>query len=138
MKFKLERKDKKDCTKRNLIFQIKCISCEKKAEKEIEEAYEDEEKVKEKKKEISKYIYIGETSRSAYERGYEHLEKLASLNSQSMMLRHMLDQHEKEDFSAVKWGMEIIEYKRSAFECQIKEAVLIRRESKQHNILNSK
>ena len=55
-----------------------------------------------------------------------------------MMLRHMLDQHEQEDFSSVKWGMEILEYKRSAFERQIKEAVLIQREAQKHHILNSK
>ena len=83
--------------------------------------------LKERKKEIKKYVYVGETSRSAYERGFEHLDKLASLSSNSMMLRHMLDLHEGEDMAKVKWGMKVLEYKRTAFERQIKEAVLIQR-----------
>ena len=55
-----------------------------------------------------------------------------------MMLRHMLDLHEGEDLAKVKWGMKILEYKRTAFERQIKEAVLIQRISEHHTILNSK
>ena len=82
--------------------------------------------------------YIGESSRSAFERGHEHLEKLANLNSNSHMLRHMLDKHEGVDFKDVQWGMFIVEYKRSAFERQIQEAVTIEKESKKCEILNSK
>ena len=49
--------------------------------------------------------YIGETSRSAYERGYEHLDKLASLSSKPHMLMQMIEKHRREDFKEVKWGM---------------------------------
>ena len=54
------------------------------------------------------------------------------------MLKHMLDKHEEEDMKDVKWGMFILEYKRSAFERQISEAVKIQEESSNRNILNSK
>ena len=137
-KLRKEKGSMKDCTKRNLIYEIKCTTCEEKAHKQIEDEFEDAEIVKERKKEARLYKYIGETSRSAYERGFEHLDKLASLSTQSMMLRHMVDQHEGEDMGKVKWDMEIKEFKKSAFERQIKEGVLIQRESEKHNILNSK
>ena len=71
--------------------------------------------------------YIGESSRSAYERGYEHLDKLVSLNSQSHMLRHMVAVHEGEEFENIKWGMFILKYLRTAFERQIEEAVSIQK-----------
>ena len=134
-----EKGKRKDCSKRNLVYEIWCISCDEKAERKIEEMYEnDHELIKEKKKEIRSFKYIGETSRSAYERGFEHIDKMTSLNSKSMLLRHKLDQHPDEDLEKIKWGMKVIEFKRTAFERQIKEAVLIERESKNHTILNSK
>merc|ERR1712240_192915 len=43
-----------------------------------------------------------------------------------------------EELTEVKWGMIIIEFKKSALERQIKEAVLIQQEAKNHTILNSK
>ena len=55
-------------------------------------------------------IYVGETSRSGYERGFEHLDMLATLSSSSVMLRHMLLKHEKRDMSEIKWGMRITSY----------------------------
>ena len=94
--------------------------------------------MKKMKKEMRIHKYIGESSRSAYERGYEHLDKLASLNSQSHMLRHMVMRHEGEEFEKVKWGMNVLSFKRTPFERQLEEAVLITRESDNHEILNSK
>ena len=79
------------------MYEIKCLSCEKKIIEEIEAATEDEEKRKELKEKAKIPTYIGESSRSAYERGFEHLEKLTSLNNKSQMLRHVVDKHEKEN-----------------------------------------
>ena len=83
--------------------------------------------------------YVGESSRSAYERGFEHLNSLASLSNKSIMLRHMLTDHEGKDMSEIKWGMFVTSFKRTAFERQLEEAVVIEREAKTNpNILNSK
>ena len=83
--------------------------------------------------------YVGETSRSAYERGFEHLDNLATLSSKSVMLKHMLSKHEGTDMSEIKWGMFITSYKRTAFERQLEEAVSIEKLSQTNiNILNSK
>ena len=127
-----------DCSKRNILYEIKCLTCEKKIMEEIEAATEDEEKRKELKECANIPTYIGESSRSAYERGFEHLEKLTSLNSKSQMLRHVVDKHENENVEKVQWGMRIIKYMKSAFERQIEEAVTIERKAKEGEILNSK
>ena len=57
----------------------------------------------------------------------------------SHMLRHLLDQHEKEEenWDKVRFGMRIIKSTRSAFERQILESVTIQK-LKNHHITNSK
>ena len=90
----------------SIIYKIKCISCEEREKDRLKELYKNNEELqKEKLKTVKTAKYIGESSRSAFEHGFEHLDKLASLNSKSLMLRHMLDKHELEDFSEVRWGM---------------------------------
>ena len=73
-----------------------------------------------------------------YDRGYEHLDKLATLNSNSHMLKHMVAEHEGEDFHTVKWGMFVRKFVRNSFERQIEEAVSIEREKHTCHILNSR
>merc|ERR1711867_184375 len=59
-----------ECSKRNIIYETWCLTCESREVKRIEEEEEDE---KEKIKKIKLFKYVGETSRSFYERGLEHL-----------------------------------------------------------------
>ena len=122
----------RDCTKRNILYEIRCLSCEKQEREKLTDGDKEKEKDLLKNMEIPKYI--GESSRSAYERGYEHLDKLATLSSQSHMLKHQLDKHEHLDMKSVQWGMFILDFKRSAFERQISEAVTIHREARNKNI----
>ena len=129
---------KKDCTKRNILYEIKCLTCEEESRQKIIDTVEDEAEMKTKLENIKTYKYIGESGRSAYERGFEHLDQLASLNHKSHMLKHMLHKHEHMDFSQVRWGMFILQYLRTAFERQIMEAVTIENESRTSEILNSK
>ena len=129
----------KDCTKKNVLYEIKCLTCEKKEHTRIDQLEHLDETTKdEMKKQANTAKYIGETSRSGYDRGYEHLDKLASLSSSSHMLKHMVDKHDGEDFSKIQWGMFIIKYLRTAFIRQIEEAVLIAKESKHNELLNSR
>ena len=100
----------------------------KKRERITEECGENLKKAKELLSRMTIPKYIGETSRSAYERGFEHLDQLASLNKKSVMLKHILFNHEGSEFSDIKWGMFILKYQRSAFERQINEAVKIEKE----------
>ena len=93
------RKDKQDCRKRNMVYQTTCQTCKERKEAEIEEKYREEgqKKVAEIKKSMKKYIYIGETNRSAFERGREHHNDIAANKTSSHMLRHLLDVHEEEE-----------------------------------------
>ena len=131
----------KDCTKRNLLYEIRCLTCERRKMDRIAEICGDDmDKYQILKDKIKIPKYVGETSRSAYERGFEHLDKLATLSSNSHMLKHMISTHENEDFSEVQWGMFVLEFKRTAFERQISEAVKIQAEAEktETDILNSK
>ena len=69
--------------------------------------------MKKKLKKLKVPKYVGESSRSAYERGWEHLTKVASFSSGSHMLTHMVMEHKGEDLDKVKWGMFIVEYNES-------------------------
>jgi hypothetical protein len=81
--------------------------------------------------------YIGETARSTFERGFEHLSDLLNLSHKSHMLRHYVEAHMGEDFSSMKFHMRTLRFTRTAFERQILESVLIQ-ENRGQNLLNSK
>ena len=58
---------KQDCRKRNIVYEIKCISCEELEKEKIQEKYsESPEILKEMLKKIRIYKYCGESHRSAY------------------------------------------------------------------------
>ena len=73
------RKDKQDCRKRNLVYKTTCQTCKERKEAEIDDKYKDEDKkkIEERKRNMKMYVYIGETNRSAYERGREHHNDIA-------------------------------------------------------------
>ena len=86
-------------------------------------------------KEGGVYKYIGETAKSAYERGENHLYDRKSLDLGSHMLKHAIDCHPGVDPETVDFHMRVMKYHKSSFERQIDEAVKIQY-SRQHNILN--
>ena len=92
-------------------------------------------KVEEEKRKARRYIYIGETNRSVYERGLEHVDDIAACKTSSHMLRHLLDVHEEEEetWDEVKFGMRIIKNTRTAFERQILESDNSEDEKQQHH-----
>ena len=68
-----------DCKRRSVVYETRCITCEEREVKEIEEKFdkpEDEDKKKEALRMIRIHKYIGETGKSAYERGSQHLAPL--------------------------------------------------------------
>ena len=71
------------------------------------------------------YLYIGETSRSAYERGQEHLKDFEFKRTKSHYLRHAVECHPTVQPEKLKFKMKILSCHRSAFERQIREAVMI-------------
>ena len=65
-----------DCTRRSVVYETWCETCLRADIQEIEEQTEDEEDRKKKIECLPRYKYIGETARSAYERGVEHKNDL--------------------------------------------------------------
>ena len=94
--------------------------------------------MEEKKKESDQktYRYIGETSRSAYERAGEHLADLEDLNPGSNLLKHVIKHHIINP-DQVEFRMKILTTHFTAFDRQITEAVKINRNAGPF-LLNSK
>ena len=63
-------------------------TCEDEHRKKSEEHSADQESKEKEVLNIRTPVYIGESSRSAYERGFEHLNDYTSLSSKSQMLKH--------------------------------------------------
>ena len=80
-------------------------------------------------------FYFGETSRSAYERGREHLSDLKEMSVDSHMAKHAVVEHQGD--TAIRFGMKVLKVHMTAFRRQIHEAVKIQR-SQKNSILNSK
>ena len=78
----------------------------------VEEKYKENgpKKIEEEKRKLKRFIYIGETNRSAYERGVEHHADIAGCKTSSHMLRHLLAEHEEEEekWDDIEFGMKIM------------------------------
>ena len=96
-----------------------------------------EKKVKEAKMKANRFIYVGETNRSLFERGWEHLQDFTNLSVKSRMLKHAVEIHQGEDPLAVQFGMKVVRYMNSAWDRQILESCEIQG-NRGHHILNSR
>ena len=137
-KTKQEKPNLQDCHKRSLVYETWCITCENMEFDKIEELELGEQQKNEMKRKVKKYKYVGETGRSAFERGWEHLNDLAQLRTSSHMLKHCVGVHEDKDMGDIVFGMKVIQYSKSSFERQIRESVQIQAERKDHYLLNSR
>ena len=137
-KNRTEKYMRQECTKRCVVYETWCLNCEEEERKKIEEGGYEENEKREKMRSLRLHKYIGETSRSFFERGLEHLRDLRELKPESHMLRHYFDQHQDEDIEKMKFGGRIVKQARSAFNRQISESVQIQQNAAQHSILNSK
>ena len=97
--------------------------------------------VKKKKHENKEFKvkYIGETGRSGYERGLEHVRDFENCEETSHLLKHYLIFHRDVKKSDMKFGMRLRKSYRFPIERQVGEAIAIDRESRKGTILmNSK
>ena len=121
------------------MYETWCMSCEEKDREEWEKNREEEGKTEVgRREELPLYKYVGESSRSLYERGLEHLRDLEELKADSHMLKHYFAKHAEENVEDMKFGARIIKQASSAFNRQISESVSIQMNAKNHHILNSK
>ena len=137
-KVKLDRFKEQDCTKRCIVYETWCLTCEMREISRIEDEEEDEKVRREKIRNFKRYKYIGETSRSIYERGLEHDRDWKELKKDSHMVKHFFDVHEEEEAEEMEFGMRIVNACRSAFNRQISESVEIQNNKDKHHILNSR
>ena len=127
------------CKKRNILYETYCETCETpvgngdKGEKcdgekgEIEggkkrKREDSEERKKKKEKEEKgakkdyKKKYIGESNRSGYERGLEHMEQFSRMDTRSHLLKHLVTKHPGKKPDEIKVGMRIVGQFRTAME----------------------
>ena len=121
---------KGDCRRRNVVYQTSCVQCKG------EEGEGDKgEKGGTEREKIA--CYVGETSKSGYERGKKHQEDYGRLELDSHILKHQILKHGEEE--KISFSMQIIKKHSSAFKRQVHEAVLVEiLEGRGGNILNSK
>ena len=82
-------------------------------------------------------MYIGETARSTFERGLEHLNARENLKTDSAMLKHCILFHENLNHEEITFNMQAQKFHKSAFERQIHEAVMIQIH-RDNNLMNSR
>ena len=121
----------KSCSRRNLVYETWCRLCEKRDEEDAVREGRDT-------KSISLYKYIGETSRSGHERGWEHWQDAVNFQQGSHILKHMLDCHEGVSWDQIHFQMRVVKFRCSAFSRQIHESVVIQTNRTKHHLLNSK
>ena len=70
------------------------------------------------------YKYIGESSRSCYERGWELQADCGQLKPGSHMLKQIIEKHGGKHPGEVKFKMRAVKFHKSEFERQIQKAVM--------------
>ena len=129
-----EKQNFKNCKKRSVVYKTYCNTCKMhEIEKlKVSDSGEDNNGNKRKRcdrelENIKVFTYIGETSRSAMERGEEHMKDLEFYREKSHMLKHIVEFHPDSNPSEIEFKMDILSSHKSAFERQLREAVLIER-----------
>ena len=116
-----------DCTRASVVYENVCQTCNPDAGKKGE---------LEKVRTDVPSLYVGESSRSIYERSKEHWGDWRSRSSRSHIKKHQEQAHEGNE--EPNFQMRVIGSSKTALSRQIKEAVRIRRRGGEGSILNSK
>ena len=117
------------CRRRNITYMMTCDTCNREERKEevtdagVVGAQETA-------------AYVGETYRSSYERGREHLASYKARAETSHMWKHHSTKHPEEE-GDIDFSMKILKQHKTSFSRQTHEAVMIEMMD-QGNILNSK
>ena len=115
------------CTKQSLVYENICVECNPGARGKIEQ--------EELKTDIPT-VYIGETSRSIFERSKEHWEGARKGCGKNHMVKHQIMEHGGEQ--EPNFHMKVRGFFKTALARQVAEAVLIRRRGGEGAILNSR
>ena len=115
------------CTRKNLVYENICVQCNPGATKggSLETL-----------KEGAPSIYIGETSRTIFERSREHWDGVRKGEEGNHMVKHQRMEHIGELHP--KFAMKVVKFHKTALARQVAEAVRIRRRGGEGAILNSR
>ena len=119
--------DLPQCTKTNMVYENICVDCNP--------AATSKGAVEEVRTEVPT-VYIGESSRSLYERSKEHWEGARKRNPKNHMIKHQIMEHE--GAMEPNFCMKVRGYYKTALARQVAEAVMIRRRGGEGAILNSR
>ena len=116
-----------NCKKASIVYENVCLQCNPGADAkgELREVKDD-----------TPTLYVGESSRTIFERSKEHWEAWRSRKEDSHILKHQMADHGGSN--SPKFTMRVVRSYRSALSRQVGEAVRIRRRGGEGSILNSK
>ena len=109
-------KVKGECRVESVVYKVWCGKCEGEGKRRI---------------------YVGETGRSAWERGKDHLKAWREKEEGSFMWKHQCNEHGEDGMEEGDIKMEVIGKPRKALQRQVEEAVRIG-EEKPGEVMNSK
>ena len=128
------RKD--NCFRRNILYEARCGLCVDKREQELKEEHGRKTKKKRKFGELfeEENVYVGETSRSIYERSKEHLKAGRERQENSFIAKHWQDCH-PELQEPPEFRFKIVRFYKDPLSRQVGESVRI---DMRVGVLNSK
>ena len=91
------------------------MECQEIEERKIDEEDGGREEKEERRKKIRLHKYIGETSKSVYERTLEQQMAYNTINQNSFMVKHWLEKHEEEEMERERFGVKVVSYTMSSF-----------------------
>ena len=115
-----------DCKKRNILYESECVICG-----------EERKRMEKSKdwKDTGRGVYVGESSRSIFERAKEHVAGRNSLDEDNHQIKHWISSHE-DLLAPPKFKFRIVKTFQDPLTRQLAEAVRI--ELRGEDILNSK
>ena len=115
-----------DCKKRNILYESECVICG-----------EERKRMEKSKdwKDTGRGVYVGESSRSIFERAKEHVAGRNSLDEDNHQIKHWISSHE-DLLAPPKFKFKIVKTFQDPLTRQLAEAVRI--ELRGEDILNSK
>ena len=124
---------KEDCFKRNILYESRCSKC--KEEQELEEQVQGGPQNKKNKfNPKERGVYVGESSRSLYERTKEHLEDARKDTPDSHIRKHWRECH-PEDEQMPHFRFKIVKTFKDSLSRQVAESVRI---DMRDGVINSK
>ena len=128
-----ERNDKKSTKKGQNLTSIMNVTNKESVKRKANEVF-----IEKDERKRAPVKYIGETSRSGYERLKEHFRDLDNISVKSHMLKHYFEKHKDIEMKDMRFDVRVLRSYHSAFERQIGESVYINHNLKKGTVMMNK